>query len=145
MFAYCDVDGSGTVTLSELEDGWEFMLKTMVEQTMKSSGLSTIDIVMAIFSAIFLLGCLFSFIFLALKGWYSSSQFSSVVQTSLVSISGKVATSLRRRTKAEEGDVDGVLKEVNLVRSTFGVLSQISGLWARPDFGRSGGILNFLR
>ena len=125
MFAYCDVDGSGTVTLSELEDGWEFMLKTMVEQTMKSSGLSTIDIVMAIFSAIFLLGCLFSFIFLALKGWYSSSQFSSVVQTSLVSISGKVATSLRRRTKAEEGDVEGVLKEVNLVRSTFGVLSQI--------------------
>ena len=97
----------------------------MVEQTMKSSGLSTIDIVMAIFSAIFLLGCLFSFIFLALKGWYSSSQFSSVVQTSLVSISGKVATSLRRRTKAEEGDVEGVLKEVNLVRSTFGVLSQI--------------------
>ena len=133
------------MTLSELEDGWEFMLKTMVEQTMKSSGLSTIDIVMAIFSAIFLLGCLFSFIFLALKGWYSSSQFSSVVQTSLVSISGKVATSLRRRTKAEEGDVEGVLKEVNLVRSTFGVLSQISELWARPDFGRSGGILNFLR
>jgi hypothetical protein len=96
-----------------LEDGWEFMLKVMTEQSMKNTGLSTLDIIMAIFAAVFLLGCLFSFIFLALKGWYSHSQFSSVVQTTLVSLSGKVATSVRRRTAAEDGDIDAVMNEVN--------------------------------
>merc|ERR1719247_3099336 len=88
------------------------MVQVMVEQTMKSTGLSTMDIVFAIFTAILLLGSLFSFIFLALQGWYSNSSFNSIVQTTLVSLSGKVATSVRRRSAAESGDINSIMSEV---------------------------------
>ena len=79
---------------------------------MRSTGLSTMDIIFAICIAILLLGSLFGFILLALQGWYSNSSFNSIVQTALVSISGKFATSVRKRSAAEGGDIDSVMKEV---------------------------------
>merc|ERR1719252_205070 len=89
------------------------MIKVMVEQSMKNTGLSTIDIAFAMLTAVILLGSLFSFIFLALQGWYSNSSFNSIVQTTLVSLSGKVATSVRRRSAAENGDINSIMAEVS--------------------------------
>ena len=108
LFAFHDVDGDGEITLQEFEEGWDFMLKTIVEVTMKSSGLSTRDIIGHIVTAVIGLMSLFAFILLAMQSWYSNSDLDSLVQTILILSSGKLVLALRKRAPAELGDLSGV-------------------------------------
>merc|ERR1711871_370 len=75
LFAYADVDGSGTISVVELEDAWAFMVERIVEKEMVAMGVSPADIVVTVLLAILCLGALFTFIFLALQGWYGESSF----------------------------------------------------------------------
>lgn len=112
LFAYCDVDGSGTITQTELEEAWDFMAAKIVDQEMASLGLTTVDIVIGLVLVVSTLVALFAFIFLALQGWHSEKAFDSAVQTVLVAASGKVVTKFRRLTKGEKTDMDRQCEEI---------------------------------
>ena len=75
---------------------------------MKSSGLSTRDIIGHVITAVIALISLFAFILLAMQSWYSNSDLDSLVQTILIFSSGKLVLALRKRAPAELGDLSGV-------------------------------------
>ena len=106
LFAYCDTDGSGTLTAREFHEGWEFAVRQILEQAAESVGLSSTQIILAIVIMLLWLSLLFAFLFLASQGWYNDKTFDSVVQTLLVAGSGKAVTLMRRRSAAEGGDLD---------------------------------------
>merc|ERR1711871_1390462 len=113
MFAFCDMDGSGTLTETEFVDGWEYLMEGILESAADGLGLSTIQIVAAVLTLMSYLAILFIFIFLALGGWYNEASFDSIVQSSLVAGSGKFVKTLRNRSKAENpDDVDGLVSAI---------------------------------
>ena len=44
--------------------------------------------------------------------WSSAETFSSVVQSSLVAACGKLSTNLRRKSRAEAEDTDGLVGDI---------------------------------
>jgi len=113
LFAYCDADGSGTITETELEEGWAYVSHKIVEERMAEFGTSWVDILIAIIYAVVTLCVLFAFIFLALQGWSSETSFTSIVQTALVSGCGRIVTGVRKRAPAEKPDVDDIMEEMD--------------------------------
>ena len=106
MFAFQDVDGDGSIKLHEFEEGWAFMLQTIVELTVKASGLSTTDIVGHVVTAVIGLLSLFAFVVLAMQSWHSNSDLDSLVQTFLIFSSGKLVMAFRKRVPKEKQDAE---------------------------------------
>lgn len=113
LFAYCDTDGSQSISLLEMEDAWSYLMEKIIEESMTTLGSSTWDIIYAVTVSVLILLLLFGFIFLALQGWYTESAFDSVVQTALVAGSGKAVMVLRRRAPADgDKDLNSVISEL---------------------------------
>jgi Ca2+-binding EF-hand superfamily protein len=111
LFYCCDLDGSGSITQEELEEGWEYIMQDCIKQEMRQIGASKLEIIIAICIAVLILLCLFTFIFIALAGWTGETSFKAVIQSILIGGGGKFTTMVRNPTPAE-GDIDGFLKEV---------------------------------
>eukprot|EP00929_Paragymnodinium_shiwhaense_P053242 TRINITY_DN26654_c0_g2_i1.p1 TRINITY_DN26654_c0_g2~~TRINITY_DN26654_c0_g2_i1.p1 ORF type:complete len:1617 (+),score=442.53 TRINITY_DN26654_c0_g2_i1:183-5033(+) len=111
LFAYCDADGSGSVSAADLEEGWSFVVSRLVEKEMRNLGISNADIVVMVSFTVALLTVLFLFIFLALQGWYEENSFGSLVQTGLVSGSGKAVLFFRRRAPGERASMKSINRE----------------------------------
>jgi len=112
LFAFCDADGTGTIKLEEFEEGWSYMVNAIVEKSMWDQGLSTADIIISVFLACCMLGCLLAFIFLAMQGWYNETSLQSLVQAGMVSGSGKLVTIVKKRQPAEDADVNTLVTEI---------------------------------
>jgi hypothetical protein len=113
LFAYCDADGNGVVTGDELEEGWSYVSRQLVERNMGEFGVSFADMVIAVVMSIISLLLLFVFIFLALQGWTGQTDFKATTQAVLVSGSGKVVTHLRKRCPAEGADAGELISELD--------------------------------
>ena len=113
LFFQCDTNGDGVLTTAEFCAGWKRIEQTIAVEFLRTQGLGASQILAAVLLALTLIGLLFAFIFTALGGWVSSQDvFGSVTQTALVSGTGKVVTSLRRRAAGEtDDDFDGVIGE----------------------------------
>jgi len=117
LFAYCDVDASGSISEKEMTESWDFLVSTLMESAAQSSGVGTTDIIVTcctLFVALVLLMC---FIFLALQGWYNESSFDSMVQSGMVSLSGMAMKRVRSKVAAEGDDES--------IQATIGSLTQL--------------------
>jgi len=112
LFAYCDTDGSHSIQAAELEEGWSFVTGRIVEKEMANMGISMADIVVMVVLVVFALLTLFAFIFLAMQGWYAETSFNAMVQTALISGSGKLVTAVRARAPGEDKDVNAMMSQV---------------------------------
>ena len=111
LFAFCDVDCSGTISEKEFVDGWERMVEVFLEHAADGVGLSTLQIVSVVLYLLIMLGLLIAFILLALSAWNSNSNFGSSVQTAAIAGVSKVTTKLRTKSAAEDPEqLDGIVE-----------------------------------
>ena len=113
LFAYCDMDCSGTISREEFADGWEYIVEEMVQETLDQMGLGTSQIIIIVASTVLLLFMWFVFIFMIIGVWNETGGFAATIQSLIVAGSGAVSTSVRSKSEAE---ADG--KSVNDVVSS---------------------------
>jgi hypothetical protein len=111
LFAYCDIDCSGKIDEKEFADGWEKMVQIFLENSASGLGLSRLQIALAVGWAVLCLVLLVAFILITLSAWRNEGGFEVVVQSLLVSGTGKAVAAMRRRSKAEDKDSVGSLVE----------------------------------
>ena len=58
-----------------------------------------------------LMTLLFAFVLVTISAWNTDSSFTALVQSGLVSAAGRAGTLVRKRAKAEEGNVDDVVAD----------------------------------
>ena len=112
LFAAIDTDADDTVTEEEFTKGWDDLVAAMIDEEMENAGMSDVRMAMLVAAVLVLLGGVFAFIFLALSGWHTEQSFVASVRTLLVAISGRAATSMRVRLKAEKVEVDELVDEL---------------------------------
>ncbi len=117
LFAYCDLQGKGTITRAEFEDGWKYIVDYFLEASLAQLGCSRLSIMQTIFTTILALLCFFAFILFAIAGWWQTSDLASVVQSILIGVLGKAVTWMRVLGKAEQAknkdlDADNVVGAV---------------------------------
>mmetsp|Transcript_35740 Transcript_35740/g.64831 ORF Transcript_35740/g.64831 Transcript_35740/m.64831 type:complete len:904 (+) Transcript_35740:3-2714(+) len=116
MFAYADADGSGLVCIEEFEAAWSYMVEGLVSRALKELGFSPTDIAIAILISCAVLVCLFMFIFFAMQGWFNDTNIQACVQSGLVGLSGKLATSVRQRAPGEnDNSVEALMSQIEEV------------------------------
>ena len=108
---YCDIDCSGKIDEKEFADGWEKMVQIFLENSASGLGLSRLQIALAVGWAVLCLVLLVAFILITLSAWRNEGGFEVVVQSLLVSGTGKAVAAMRRRSKAEDKDSVGSLVE----------------------------------
>jgi predicted exporter len=59
-----------------------------------------------------LLSCLIAFVLLTLSAWRNDSSFTAVVQSGLISGVAKASTAMRKRSKAEEANIDALVSDL---------------------------------
>jgi len=108
LFAFCDMDCSGKISAKEFQEGWEKMMEVFLEQAAAGQGLSTVQIFAMVAALVTILALLLFFILSALSSYSNEGSFAAISQSVLISGCGKAATALRKRAKAEEGNVDSI-------------------------------------
>eukprot|EP00931_Biecheleriopsis_adriatica_P101000 TRINITY_DN7622_c0_g1_i1.p1 TRINITY_DN7622_c0_g1~~TRINITY_DN7622_c0_g1_i1.p1 ORF type:complete len:1578 (+),score=278.16 TRINITY_DN7622_c0_g1_i1:344-4735(+) len=101
MFAFADADGSRDISQEEFVKAWSCLVQNIVSKVMADVGFSSVDILVAVLSAVTMLICFFMFIFFAMQGWYNDTSLQACVQSALVAGSGKVVTVVRKRAPGE--------------------------------------------
>merc|ERR1711916_25594 len=88
MFAYCDSDFSNKISFTEFEVAWDYLKAQILEQMLNNLGLSDEGIIITMVLLGVALVLVLVFIFIAISAWSDSTQFNSVVQTTMVSATG---------------------------------------------------------
>ena len=112
LFAYCDEDCSGEVTEVEFAAGWDRIMHAFLDNAIDAVGVSEWQIVSTVLMVVAMIGLLITFILFTISAWSTADTFSSVVQTSLVSACGMLGTSLRRKSKAEAENTEGLVGDL---------------------------------
>lgn len=95
----------------EFEEGWDFLVETMVEETADKLGVSSTSIFLACAGITLWLLALFAFLYLALSAWYSSGSFQSTIQSLFICVSGLGSKALRKKASAEDAtSIDNAVK-----------------------------------
>jgi hypothetical protein len=92
------------ISQREFEDGWDFLVTLLVEESIDSAGVSPGQITLAITSLIVWLAFVFAFIFLAIGAWFTSGPFESAVQSMFVGVTGFLSQRLRGKSVAEKNE-----------------------------------------
>ena len=87
------------------------MVQIFLENSATGLGLSRLQIALAVGWAVLCLVLLVAFILITLSAWRNEGGFEVVVQSLLVSGTGKAVAAMRRRSKAEDKDSVGSLVE----------------------------------
>lgn len=101
-----DLDGTGKVTADEFEGAWDSITEELIAESMRELGLSRASIGLTIAGVVVLTLILFAFIFLALSGWSGNSTFDSIIQSALIALCGRAASSttkVKNSTEIDEG------------------------------------------
>jgi len=112
LFAFCDLDCSGQISEQEFVNGYDKLVEAFLENAADAQGVSLAQIVLFVATLLTLLTLLIVFVLITLSAWNNESNFTAIVQGGLISGVGKASTALRRRSKAEEKNVDSMVSEV---------------------------------
>ena len=112
LFAAIDTNADDTVAEEEFTKGWDDLVEAIIDEAMENAGMSDERLAMLIVMVLLMLSLVFAFIFLSLSGWHTEQSFVASVRTILVAISGRAATSMRMRLKAEKVEVDDLVDEL---------------------------------
>ena len=105
-----DLDGTGKVTADEFESAWDSITDELIAESMRELGVSKTTMGVTIAGVIVLIAILFAFIFLALSGWSGNTTFDAVVQSALIALCGRAASSTTRVKNSTE--IDDEIKTV---------------------------------
>lgn len=96
LFAYCDTDGSGSISQMEFEQGWEYIIDEMANDLLETVGLSAnhqmVTILLLFTVALLVIG----FLFLAIYSYNNEDSFASSVQSMLVVASSTAVTNSKK-------------------------------------------------
>ena len=89
------------------------MVEAIVDESVTQAGLSDGSLTLLLLAVLLQLGGVFVFIFLALSGWHNEQSFTASVRTILVAVTGRAASALRGRVKAEKAnELDKLVEEL---------------------------------
>ena len=78
----------------------------MITESLKAFGLTREQVVLTVILFVLLLAILFAFMILTLSSWTGETAFSALAQSGLVCAVAKSITTVRKRSKAEEGGAE---------------------------------------
>jgi len=112
LFAFADGDCTGKISAREFQHGWDQMTHVFLEASAARNGISKVQILAVTVSAVFLMLLLLFFVLLGLTSWQQESGFTASVQSLLIAGTGIGAALLRKKSKAEEGNVEALINRV---------------------------------
>jgi len=112
LFAFCDVDCSGRISEKEFTQGWDRLKELFLEASAGNAGVSRLQIVITCLYLVVVLGLLIAFVLMALAAWNTNDSFTASVQSGVVIACGRVSTAMRKRGRAEQGNIDGLVGDI---------------------------------
>jgi len=111
LFAMTDLDGSGTVTLKEFEDGWGMLSDEIIKARLEVLGLSQEQIIFQVCSAAVAIIILSAFLLITLQGWLDQNSFEALAQSALVGFVTTGVTAVRARSKAKTEELEAHIQQ----------------------------------
>jgi hypothetical protein len=101
MFAKCDVNDNNEIDKHEFARGWDWLLDELVEQVAKELGVNETSMVVTGIMIVIYFGLVFTFLVLFLGVYENNSEFSSIITSLGVVLSGYLAKMWRSVSTGE--------------------------------------------
>lgn len=101
MFAKCDVNDNNEIDKNEFARGWNWLLDELVEQVAKELGVNETSMVVTGIMVVIYFGLVFAFLVLFLGLYENNSEFSSIITSLGVVLSGYLAKLWRSVSSGE--------------------------------------------
>jgi len=112
FFAYCDTDGSGSISADEFQAGWEYFTDCKLSARLSGFGISQEEAFVAAILALAVVVVLGVFVVTGIQAIAGEGSFEAVVQSLIIGYISNTTGNLRKEaSKNDEGIVEAVLRE----------------------------------
>ena len=115
MFAHCDVNGDGEIDRYEFVAGWDWLMAELVEQVGQELGVTDTRIAIIFLMLLIWVGLMFTFLVLFIGVYDNTTEFSSMVTSTLVVVSGYFTKVFNRLKRGDYADKSKIQKSVSNV------------------------------